>query len=645
MGAWVFCFILILGISPLLAGEDDERLDSKALYLFPHEVIRKEEIQILDSDIRLQIDPDSGIAKPYEPTQENVQGDLEETTPEPTQEPTIETTMEPDIPLEEGPKSLDTKIQETEGLLRRYYSQFLSEKRIWEDKNRGSKYSPKMEQNEVRLLMLELQSRLTESKLVRDSEIIYYLHKRLGDLYLERESYPEALRHFVAAYRYRNLSHTEDYFLKEDTWKEVLNEDFLQKRQSHKSIKAAYEAQIEKYEETKRKIHRLGSDYARGLITLNEFTDSKKNLEVDLENEKRILELRKSEYEESLQLNYEPYRKSKSREDAENLFKMANLVRMVEDKNKERLKVINKTSFAGRGIFVLFDYKRNTGFPAYEYLLEQSYKLDPTYAPAIQEIAKQLKLDGQKLKAIDFYKKYVELVEGTQEPNELADAYLNLAILNSDIKRKVIAAEYYEKYLAVSPEPEKIYYELGRFFEVEIGDLEKSYGYYSKWLELELENKKQKAFAYYGVSLYFKKLKKFEKEEESLLQAYEQIKNIQEELDSVNKSIVDLEREINRFKRELLLTTNDDSLAQYRILQLRMEDLKLEKDKIVTEYQSIPKSRIVRRLAELAETKKEYPKAIEYYTELVNLGNEVEAQIGLKKITELSRLNLKLKVF
>ncbi len=629
--------LLIFGAFRIFAGEDDQRQDFRALYLFPYEVISREEMRLLDTETRLKIDPDSGVAIPLE--REEVSGETEVGEPSLSQTDTEEE--------ESGPKSLDTQIREAEGLLRRYYSQFLSEKRIWEDKNRGSKYSSKNEQNEIRLLILELQSRLTESSLIRDSEILYSLHRRLADLYSQKESYIDSLRHYVAAYRYRNRSHTEDAFLDESTWNEVLDEESLNQRNIHKSVRDSYQNQLRIYEEEKRKLHRMGSDYAQGLLTYEEYSGSKKKQELTIQTEKEKLEQLRNEYNQSYTVRYLPFQNEKSMEDAENLYKIANLVKIFEERNKERLKVVNKTSFAGRGVFVLFDYKRNVNFPAYEYLLELSYRMNPEYLPAIRDIAKQLRLDGKKLAALDFYGKLVNILEKKPEPSseekeELAEAYLNLGILNSDLKRKVIAAEFYEKFLNATDDEDKkksLYFELGRFFENETGDLNKAREYYNLWLSANPDDRKNLTFAYYGLSRYERKKNYVEIEKNFLIKAYENYISIRQELDEKEKEIVNLEREINRYKRDLLLTTDDDSLAQYRILQLKMEDLKLERDKIRSDYSSIPKSRILLRLAEISEKDRNLNQAIQYYDELIQIGNESEVSHAVqnRKRLELTK--------
>lgn len=612
--------LFFLTIHPTFAGEQDSRDDGKGLYLVPSEVIRVDEIQILDSEIRLKTDPDSGIAIPFDAT----------------------------APGEgQGAKDIDLQIVEAEGLLKRYYSQFLNEKRIWEDKNRGSKYSTKNEQNEVRLLIDELLLTKSETQLIRDSEIIYSLHKRLGNLYNEKKNSTQAIRHYTSALRYRDLSHTEDRFLEENSWKEVLNSNSLQARKNHKiALENKIQSQ-ESYDSAKRMIHKLGSDFALNKIAFLTYQEEKKSKELEVTKRKQDLDDSIKRYDESIITNYLKFKKSKSREDAELYYKLAVLVRQSEDSNKERLKIINKSSLVGRGIFILFDYKRNTDFYAYEYLLEKAYKVDPSYPEIMLEVARQFKLDGKKLKAIDYFEKYtkVQLEKESRltldEVEILADCYLNLAILNSDLKRKVIAANYYELFQNTTKDEEKkksIVFELGRFYEKIIGDLDKAKYYYENWLSSPRQGMEEKeASSHFGISLFYRREKRDELEEKSLLIAYEKSRLMQEEIAQKEKAITFLERDILKFKKDLLLTTQDDSLAQFRILNIQLEDLMMEKDKQISRQKTIPTSRIILRLAELNENKRDFIKAKEFYQELVETGNEVESNFSLKSLRRVEK--------
>lgn len=663
----ILALLFLWGLHPLAGGEDDHRRDKDALYLFPEEAIRREEILLLDSTTRLELDPDTGIAKPYQPLP-TTPGTQQPQPPAGGRESGPPTDTEGNLLAE--PKDLETQTREAEGLLKRYYNQFLSEKRVWEDRNQGSKFSTKNEQNELRLLVDNLIQTPAESGLIRDSEILYHIHTRLGRLYQEREDPVRALRHYQAGLRYRNLSHTEERYLDEKTWKEILDQDSLSGRKVHRDKRNDLRIAEEEHESETKRIHRLGSDFANGKMNRTEYDQEVRSSTAKLRDLKSRLDQARKDYENSLAVNYEPFRKTKSREDAQMFYRIAELIRSTEDKNKEKLKIIQKSSFSGRGVFVLFDYKRNTGFHAYEYFLEISHRLDPSYPEPIQAVAYQFKMDGKKQKAVDYYDRYVALMESrlpkisdqnrnqeldrnrdqnigrdqqpkldAEEIEKLADVYLQLAILNADLKRKVIAQQNYEKFLETTRDPskaEKILYELGRFHEKQIGNLEKAKEYYLRWLAGNpVRVPEKESIAHYGISLREKQDQRIAEEEARLVQALAKLRETESEIIQRQKDMVALERETNRYKRELMVTTNDEALAQYRILQLKAEDLKMEKDNWVTRFRSIPVTRILFRLSEIRESKRDFAGAIEYCRQVLDLGNESEVNYALRNIRRM----------
>lgn len=132
---------------------------------------------------------------------------------------------------------------------------------------------------------------------------------------------------------------------------------------------------------------------------------------------------------------------------------------------------MNQFGAAGTGIFVLFDYKRNTDFYATAALWELATKLDPTMKEPILDLAKELKASGKKAKAVDFYKRYLELslAERTEE-NKLAEIYFAIASLYTELKQNVLASSFYELYYKAEINPKKkssFAYELGPFLKIE----------------------------------------------------------------------------------------------------------------------------------------------------------------------------------
>lgn len=104
----------------------------------------------------------------------------------------------------------------------------------------------------------------------------------------------------------------------------------------------------------------------------------------------------KQKYDESVNIRYLTYLNKRKQVESNELYAFANVVRKLEDDNKERLKIVNKLGTAGKGIYVLFDYKRNTDFFAYELILERAYRLWNENPLVLTDIAEQYRQDGKK---------------------------------------------------------------------------------------------------------------------------------------------------------------------------------------------------------------------------------------------------------
>ncbi|TGL59101.1 hypothetical protein EHQ58_09295 [Leptospira ognonensis] len=640
-------FFLVLTVlflrqaTELVAGEEDRRYALKDLYLNPLQVISPEELQRLDTDKRIPIDEDSGIAF--------------KETPRP---PADTTTIPPadgivtptDPTAETGPKSNETKIREAEGLLKRYYSQFIEEKRIWEDRERGNIYNSRSDQNDIRLLLWQNTHKDSETFIVRDSPILYDLHIRAAKLYAENGKTAPSLRHYLAAFRYHPLDLTEDMYRSGEWQKEDYKGNWVNQAKDHQSAYENLRKTEKELRESKDEKHVIIANLARKNAPLLEIKREETRLDQIILGKDRLFLEAKKQYEASVQERYGKYLSDRQKSDSMTLFEMANVVKKVEDDNKERLKIINKLGTAGKGIYVLFDYKRNVDFFAYELILERAYSQWPDNPNVIYDVAEQYRQDSQKAKAIDFFEKYVNLLSKEKNLDEaqkekLIYTYLRIATLNADIKRKVIASGYYEKYFELSPDTKdktRVSFEMGVFFAEHIGDLKKSSAYFSYWLErnskdwnpsLSEETGKEdlEGVAFYYLAKLDKQNRKTDAERNKLNLSYTKWKNIDLELVAAEKELGNLKNQKQKIKKDLLVTTEDEALSKYRLLDLKIEDQEARLRVLKTKLDRIPVLKVLFRSGVLSEFDRDFKKAIEYYDSVIELGGETEIQAALKE--------------
>ncbi|MCZ8155318.1 MAG: hypothetical protein O9264_04300 [Leptospira sp.] len=633
-------FCLLVG--SLFAGEEDRRNALKDLYLEPLQIISAEEIQQLDSEKRIPIDLDSGIAFKEEPK---------------TPDPNVIPTAEPAKIEEVGPKSPETKIAEVEGLLKRYYSQFIEEKRIWEDRERGNIYNSRSDQNDVRLLLWQNTHKLAETFIVRDSPVLYELHLRAARLYAELNKTAPSLRHFIAAFRYHPLDQTEAMYRNGEWQKEDYASNWKTQSQEHTQI---YQNKLNAEKELKNSqdnLHLVLAKLAKENTPLSQIQAEEKRLIEVVKTNEKLLKDAETKFQSSLTERYQKYLTERQKQDSLALYEMANVVKKVEDDTKERLKIINKLGTAGKGIYVLFDYKRNVDFFAYELILEKAYSVWPENPSVIFDVAEQYRLDSQKAKALDFYEKYVNLLSKQESLNEdqtqkVITAYLRLATLNADIKRKVIAGGFYEKYFQISLDTKdktRVSFEMGVFFATQLGDLQKSSTYFAYWLDRNSKDwnaalseetgfEDLEAVAFYHLSRLDKQNRKTEAERGKLNLAYNQWKNIDKDMLGEEKLLVELKRQKQLIKKDLLITTEDDALSKYRLLDIKIEDKEARLRVLRTKLDRIPILKIIYRLAVIAEGDRDFEKAKTYYSSVIELGGETEIQAAIKEKKRVEKI-------
>lgn len=601
------------------ADEQDQRLDPAGIYKLPHEVIPPASLRALKENLL----------------------NSSETASDPI-----------------------TSIRQ---VLDPYYAQFVDPKRTEEERRLGLIFTEKTDRNSLRLLILKMLGKITGGQQLRDSPILFELHWLLSQEYSKKKQNFKALEEALAALRYRDFSHTEEAFSKEERLRELYDTNEVERAKEHANAKKELEKANLDLEKAKDRIHLLEAASVREKdlifesnppanarkVTANDITLAKQ----DLKNADDTLKKAANAYKDSFENNYYPFFKRKSREDAETVFTLAKFVKESENENKERLKVVNKTSVSGQGIFVLFDYKRNTDFFAYAALLELAFRLDPEYSPVVLALAEELKASGKKSKSLDFFLKYLALaLKENKTPSEMAYVYRAIASLHTELKQYVLAAEFYEKYYQSEPDPKKkgIYaFELGNFFESKLGNLESGKKYYEDWLQIREQEKatasdlsfidsqeriRMEVLAYLGISKLYRYEKKPPKEKEELIrsvQAYDRLREnlrLEEEKYSLGK------KELLQIKKGLLERTNDQDMAQYRLKSLEMEESKEKMDIIRTKLDASPGPRAMQRLSVLYEFEKNYGESKRMNEEILKVGNQTEINLALKNIERINKI-------
>lgn len=544
-----------------------------------------------------------------------------------------------------NPKS---KIQEIEKLLDKYYSQFVGEKRILDAKINGKRFSPEISKNTLRLLIKEMKSQRSQTFLIRDSNILFEIYGTLGELYNSDKNNPKAIQSYYNALRYRDFTNSEKRLITE--YKEKSTGD--ERTQTHIRIKENYENAKKELEETKANYYR---EKARDIRTP---TIKVLPPPPDFSALEEKVKKAKEDYEKSLQTNIQPQLDKKGETDSNAVYQLAQVVKIAEDENQDRLKILDKSNTFWGQPFILFDTKKNTNLFAYEQLLEFAYKLYPKNPKVTRELAESLRTSQKTRNSLDFYLKYIELVQ-ENPPNEevektkLTESFLKIGILYSNLKRYVQAAEYYEKYVKTQEESEdktKFYFHLGDFYSKQLGNYPKSAEYFGKWLDssskIDAENlnpvqearKKAMEFrANFGISLHYKFLRLPQEETKSLETCYNLYKEIQSILEKENQNYQDSLKQINEIKKDLINSTNKEDLTRLEEAKRNSHEAKANVKSIQTKYKALSKNLVLFKLAEFAEDNRDFERAKQFYKEIVEVGNELDINRALKSITRIDK--------
>lgn len=556
-----------------------------------------------------------------------------------------EVILESDIKLD----SLDenSKIESIHKLLQKYYVQFIDQKRIWQDRTDGMEYNIRLEYNSIRLLTRKKNTAMAETGLIRDSPLLFNLYNQLAELYSKKGNNEKAISSYLASLAYRNLGSTENYYIDSDRLNEVNAAEKSEAENYANLLKNVHQSTIELKQE-KDKIFILDSLLARGKINQQDYSNQITQTQNKINTLNNEVGLLKNDLAIARKERYEPFAAKKNQTDSLLLFNLAKLVRGIEDNNKERLKVIDKSVY-GKGIYILYDYKKNINFPGYLGFLEIAHRINPANTEIILAIAKEYQSISKYETSIHYYKKYINSVVTS---SAMKDACFNIARMYSVEKKYSLAGEFYERSLTLADDKDKpeIYFEIADFLENHTGNLTKAKENYSKWLStinqplpessfyesLNLEKKKFKS--HMGIASFFKYKKKWDQEENSLTNAFTIFNDLKKKINSAENSISSLKKEVIAFKGNLLNSSDPEKLAKFRDLERNLDDKKIELNMINTVFNSIHKTDLLIRLALVAERKKDLDQSIKYYQNIVESGNEHEINIALKNIARLESI-------
>ena len=598
---------------------------------------------------------------------------------------TVEKQNELEKYIQDNPDKPASQVEKMKALLNEYYAQFVEEKRILDVREKAGRYKDRKENvtdeyknnsgaipvnadvNSIRLFISGTRFKNTESHLARDSDLLFGMHLRMARLYEKKGEKHKAVESYLSGLRYRDFSNTEERFYNPSLLEELGQEE-VNKRLAHKKVKTDLEELKLNLKKAEDNSAAIKSRYAKRELSEEEANSSLK------ENTERINGLRDSvkakevEYSDSLLNNFGEYVSKKSKEDSNTIVDFAKLIKQIENDNKERAKVENKSDAYGRGIFVAADTNRNQDFTGYSQLLEFAIKVNPKNSDAILLLADEYKSSSKKRNSVDLYLKYIQFATLPENNGKypLYDVYKNIAGLYTDLKQYVVASSYYEKMVEMLVADKKddpyLYYQLGDFYSHRLGNAEKSSDYFTKWLTwLDQKRKEEKEkreldkefgisleetvrrlssefTASYAVSQYNKQMQYPDAELLYLDRAYNAYKEIQSLMKEQDSTVSNIKKDVDLLKRDLLTKSTAESLSMYKLEQEKLEESTYGLKSIRTVFDSLRKTNLLFRLTAVEEENRNFKRVKNLYEEIVNIGNENEIANALRNLERVKKI-------
>ncbi len=589
--------------------------------------------------------------------------------------------------IQENPDKIYGHIDQMKTLLNEYYAQFVEEKRILDTREKAGRYKDRKDNvtdeyknnsgmipvnadvNSIRLFISGVKFKNTESRLARDSDLLFDLHLRMARLYEQVGEKHKAVESYLAGLRYRDFSNTEERFYNPGLLEELGKEE-VDKRLAHKQIKTDLEDLKLNLKKAEDNSSIIKSRYAKRELSEADANSALQENTERVNGLKENLKAKEKEYSESLLNNFGAYVSKKIKEDSNTVVDFAKLIKSIENENKERAKVENKSDNYGRGIFVAADMNRNQEFTGYSQLLEFAIKVNANNSEAILLLADEYKSSSKKRNAVDLYLKYIRFANLPENNGKypLYDVYRNVAALYTDLKQYVVASSYYEKMIEILTADKKddpyLYYQLGDFYSHRLGNAEKSSEYFMKylvWLDEKRKEEKEKRekdkdfgisleetvrrlssefTASYAISIYHKQMQYPESEILYLERAYNSYKEIFTLMKDQELTVADARRDVDLLKRDLLTKSTSESLAIYKQEQEKLEESVYRLKSIKTVYDSLRKTNLLFRLTAVEEENRNFKRVKNLYEEIVNIGNENEIANALRNLERVKKIEV-----
>lgn len=553
-------------------------------------------------------------------------------------------------------------LADTLAALDAYYSQFIADKRIQDERRRPGLAVETLSENTVRLIQTARTREFGRNYFLGDHPYLYRLHRTAAKLYQRLDDPVRALNEYSMAFRYTSLDPpykdaAEDRKAVYLRMAQVFGSPQRTPEESDPAFKAAavrLRPLVEQYLKSEADLTKAESAIAAEEARVargRPGNPAAARAERDrLKAETARLE---AELEEIRTGEYKRYALSSQKKNGELCLEMAKIVRVLELKNKEVDRILNRSSYY-RGIGDEPEENRTgySGFTGYGLLLEFANRIDPENTTYISLLAEEYRRTRKLELAVEYYERYFQLIE--KDPAAAASAQTTenmrrLAGIFSDQKNYIRAAQMLESFVARSTDMTSRL-QLADIHFYRTGKIERALTLYNEYLTgrtppgADVRSRTEASLLEFRIQSNLAAIARrslYSDGERSALARAEQVyRTVASEHAEARKAEEAVRAQLFELKRKLLTREDEDMQRDYyRLQRIELAEATELTDYLHTRMDTMRIGSVLERLAYLAEKGRDYDRARTAYAELIRLGTGPE-QTRARENLERIRLTL-----
>lgn len=559
-------------------------------------------------------------------------------------------------------------VERAEAELKRYTGQFVEEKRIQDERRTRTLAPYDIDENTARLIALLQSEQYGQISFLGEAPYLYRLHTLLGRAFEGLDDPYRAMSEYAMAFRYTGLeipaSETPDQaerdrayllllrgFADPDRLAQETDADLQRAGLRFRELAAEYAELQPRLAEAER-----APDVAQSALLRGVPADPAAAIAERDQLRARVAAVR-GELESIRTGAARVYSDRKRRRDGELAYRMALLTRRLEADNKNRLRILYRSSFyRGAGDQLGEERTALRDFVGYRIFLELAVKIDPENLTYLDLLADEYRSARLIVQAIAFEERYIAIAEKSDpRPENLPEHYIRLAGLYTDSRNYIQAAGAYERFLSLSRNPERrllASLELANLHFARTGDLPRAQELYSEYLaasnrpdeaQLALEPRTELRSVRYraqkNLAAIHRRRQRTAEEKTQLEQAAANFLRIEADYQEAERSELEIRRSINRVKAQLL-DRMDDRLEReyYRLLRIDLPAARERLGFLKTRLHSLDYPSLLERRALIAFRFRELTAAQNLYREVIRRGPAEQGARARRNIELIRRM-------